>query len=76
MGVGKYPLDRLWRMCYNISMEDKQKYAHMRVLRSTQKNLRIAAALAEKSGIDLIDELVKQELERLQKERKTDAQSV
>ena len=57
-------------------MEDKEKYAHMRVLRTTQKNLRIAAALAEKSGLELLDELVNRELERLQKERSTNAQSV
>jgi len=48
-------------------MDDKEKYAHLRVLRTTQKNLRIAAALSEKSGLNLLDELVQKELERLQK---------
>lgn len=51
-------------------MDNKELYAHMRVLRTTQKNLRIAAALSEKSMLELLDELVKQELERLQKREK------
>jgi len=54
-------------MRYNNSMEDKERYAHMRVLRTTQRNLRIAAALADKAGLDLLDELVQKELDRLQK---------
>lgn len=49
-------------------MEDKERYAHMRVLRTTQRNLRIAAALAGKRGLELLDELVRQELQRLQRE--------
>ncbi len=49
-------------------MEDKNRYAHMRVLRTTQRNLRIAAALSGKSGLDLLDELVRRELQRLQRE--------
>jgi hypothetical protein len=49
-------------------MEDKERYAHMRVRRTTQRNLRIAAALAGKRGLDLLDELVEQELQRLQQE--------
>ena len=57
-------------------MDNKEKYAHMRVLRTTQKNIRIAAALAEKSGLELLDELVKKELERLQKERRGHDHSV
>ncbi len=57
-------------------MDNKETYAHMRVLRTTQKNLRIAAALAEKSMLELLDELVKKELERLQKERRDHDQSV
>lgn len=52
-------------------MEDKETYAHMRTYRRTQQNLRLAAALARKSGIDLLDELVKRELERLEQERRT-----
>ncbi len=40
----------------------------MRVLRTTQRNLRIAAALAGKRGLELLDELVRQELQRLQRE--------
>ena len=43
----------------------------MRTYRRTQQNLRLAAALARKSGIDLLDELVKRELERLEQERRT-----
>ncbi len=50
-------------------MEDKEHYAHMRTLRTTQQNLRLAAALANKRGIDLLDELVAKELQRLQAER-------
>lgn len=50
-------------------MDNKEKYAHIRVLRSTQKNLRLAAALADKSALALLDELVKKELNRLQEER-------
>ncbi len=50
-------------------MEDKERYAHMRTLRTTQQNLRLAAALANKRGIDLLDELVAKELQRLQAER-------
>jgi hypothetical protein len=49
-------------------MEDKERYAHMRVLRTTQRNLRIAAALSGKRGLDLLDELVQRELQRLQQE--------
>lgn len=52
-------------------MEDKEKYAHIRTYRRTQQNLRLAAALARKSGIDLLDELVTRELERLEQERRT-----
>ena len=56
-------------------MEDKERYAHLRTLRTTQQNLRLAAALANKRGIDLLDELVAKELQRLQAERrKRDAQ--
>jgi hypothetical protein len=73
MGV---TLDTLLPMFYNVPMEDKEKYAHIRVLRTTQKNLRIAAALAEKSGLELLDELVKRELERLQKEGKAREKSL
>jgi hypothetical protein len=50
-------------------MDNKEKYAHIRVLRTTQKNLRLAAVLADKSALALLDELVKRELERLQQER-------
>jgi hypothetical protein len=46
-------------------MEDKEKYAHLRVWRTTQKNLRIAAALSGKSGLKLLDELVEREKKRL-----------
>jgi hypothetical protein len=56
-------------MWYNMSMEDKERYAHLRTLRTTQQNLRLAAALANKRGIDLLDELVAKELQRLQAER-------
>lgn len=63
-------------MLYNANMDNKDKYAHIRVLRTTQKNLRIAAALAEKSALELLDELVKKELERLQQERSKHAESV
>ena len=50
-------------------MDDKEKYSHLRVLRTTQENLRLAAAIARKSGIELLDEIVKKELERLERER-------
>lgn len=63
------PLDRLLPLCYNLYMDDKERYAHIRVLRQTQKNVRLAAALAEKSSLDLLDELVQKELDRLQAER-------
>ena len=68
--------DNMLPMFYNLYMEDREKYAHIRVLRRTQKNLRIAAALAEKSGLELLDDLVNKELERLQKERSARAQSL
>lgn len=57
-------------------MDNNVKYAHIRVLRTTQKNIRIASALADKSGLDFLEELVKRELERLQKERKPDAEKL
>lgn len=63
-------------MLHNAVMDDKEKYAHMRTYRRTQENLRLAAALAKKSGIDLLDELVKRELERLEQERRTDEKSL
>ena len=64
-------LDTLLPIWHNGVMEDKETYAHMRTYRRTQQNLRLAAALARKSGIDLLDELVKRELECLEKERHT-----
>lgn len=46
-------------------MDNKEPYAHMRVLRTTQHHLRIAAALSGKTMLHLLDELVTKELERL-----------
>jgi hypothetical protein len=57
-------------------MDNKEQYAHIRVSRTTQKNLRLAAALAEKSGLALLEELVKKELDRLQEERSKHEKSV
>jgi hypothetical protein len=58
-------------------MDNKEPYAHMRVLRTTQQRLRIAAALSGKTMLHLLDELVTEELERLQKgEKKSDAKKL
>lgn len=42
------------------------KYANIRILRETLRKLRIVAALQNKSMLQALDDLVSQELKRLQ----------
>ena len=60
-------LDVLPNMVYNIRM-DNNKYTHLRILRKTLQPLRMLHALTGESQLDLIDRLVVQELEKIQRE--------
>jgi hypothetical protein len=59
--------DILPNMLYNIRM-DNNKYTHLRILRKTLQPLRMLHALTGESQLELIDRLVVQELERIQRE--------
>lgn len=56
-------LDCICIQCYNVCME----YVSLRVLKETQRKLKIVAALLETSMLEVLDRLVTQELERIQK---------
>lgn len=43
------------------------EYVNIRVLKDTQRKLKIVAALQDTSMLDVLDRLVTQELERIQK---------
>ncbi len=48
---------------------DNKDYSHMRVLKTTQRNLKILSALLGESMLDTLERLVTQELDRVQKGR-------
>ena len=58
--------DILPNILRNIRMNNK--YSHLRILRKTLQPLRMLHALTGESQLDLIDRLVVQELERIQRE--------
>ncbi|WP_220197612.1 hypothetical protein [Ktedonospora formicarum] len=44
------------------------EYSNLRIRKDTQRKLKLVAALSEESMLDVLDRLVSQELERLQRE--------
>jgi hypothetical protein len=59
-------LDKLARILYNARVE-QTNYINVRVRKDTHHKLRILAALTGKSMLDVLEQLVTQELERVQK---------
>lgn len=54
------------RMLYNARVEQKT-YINVRVRKDIHRKLKIASALSQESMLDMLDRLISQELDRLQK---------
>lgn len=57
-----FSLDCICIQCHNVCVE----YVSLRVLKETQRKLKLVAALLETSMLEVLDRLVTQELERIQ----------